>query len=72
MVSIDTLVSLSTLSPRDNALRLQLRSVLIKEIWEASACRSFWLGGSATAQFTVTATVVDAVRLPLEPVTVTM
>ena len=28
--------------------------------------------GSATAQFTVTATVVDAVRAPLEPVTVTM
>ena len=28
--------------------------------------------GSATAQFTMTATVVDAVRAPLEPVTVTM
>jgi len=27
---------------------------------------------SQTAQFTVTATVVDAVRAPLEPVTVTM
>ena len=32
----------------------------------------FRLGVSATAQFTVTAMVVDAARAPLEPVTVTM
>jgi hypothetical protein len=30
------------------------------------------IGSSATAQFTVIATVVDAVRAPLEPITVTV